>query len=46
MAQSQRPPVVAVFGSSTLTARDPAYAEIRELGAALAGRGLVAESEG
>ena len=46
MAQSQRPPVVAVFGSSTLTERDPAYAEIHALGAALAGRGLVVMTGG
>jgi uncharacterized protein (TIGR00730 family) len=42
----QRPPVVAVFGSSTLTASDPAYAEIRDLGAQLARRGFAVMTGG
>ena len=46
MSQAHRPPVVAVFGSSTITDCDPAYAEIRELGAALARRGLAVMTGG
>jgi uncharacterized protein (TIGR00730 family) len=46
VVQSQRPPVVAVFGSSTLTDRDPAYRDVHELGAALARRGLVVMTGG
>ena len=40
MSQPQRRPVVAVFGSSTITESDPVYAHIRQLGAELAQRGL------
>jgi hypothetical protein len=43
---SRRAPVVAVFGSSTLQELEPAYAEIRQLGAELAGRGLAVMTGG
>jgi uncharacterized protein (TIGR00730 family) len=46
VSQEQRPLVVAVFGSSTLTERDPAYSEIHQLGAALARRGLAVMTGG
>ena len=38
MNASQRSPVVAVFGSSTLQELDPAYEAVRRLGAELAAR--------
>lgn len=38
MSASNRRPVVAVFGSSTLREDEPAYAEVRVLGAELATR--------
>ena len=38
MDSSQRPPVVAVYGSSTLAESDPAYGQVRQLGAELAAR--------
>ncbi len=44
--RSQRPPVVAVFGSSTLREDEPAYAEVRRLGSALAARGMAVMTGG
>jgi uncharacterized protein (TIGR00730 family) len=46
MARASRRPVIAVFGSSTLTEDDPAYAEVVELGAALAARDLAVMTGG
>ncbi|MBK7369098.1 MAG: LOG family protein [Candidatus Eisenbacteria bacterium] len=46
MSASDRRPVVAVFGSSTLREDEPAYAEVRELGAELAARGLAVMTGG
>jgi uncharacterized protein (TIGR00730 family) len=44
--RSERPPVVAVFGSSTLAEGDSAYAEVQRLGACLAARGLAVMTGG
>lgn len=46
MQPTQRRPVVAVFGSSTLKEGDPAYAEIQRLGAELARRDLAVMTGG
>ncbi len=46
MRQADPPPIVAVFGSSTLREHDPAYAEIRRLGGALARHGFAVMSGG
>ena len=46
MSASDRRPVVAVFGSSTLREDEPAYAEVRVLGAELATRGLAVMTGG
>jgi uncharacterized protein (TIGR00730 family) len=43
---SQGAPIVAVFGSSTLGESDPAYDEIRRLGAELARRGFAVMTGG
>lgn len=39
MTPQPQPPVIAVFGSSTVQPHEPAYQEARRLGALLAGRG-------
>lgn len=46
MSASDRRPVVAVFGSSTLREDEPAYAEVRALGAELARRDLAVMTGG
>jgi uncharacterized protein (TIGR00730 family) len=46
MSAVQSRPVVAVFGSSTLREDDPAYAEVRRLGEALANAGLAVMTGG
>ncbi len=46
MQRPERPPVVAVFGSSTLVESDPEFAEIHQLGAALAARGFAVMTGG
>ena len=46
VAPSGRQSVVAVFGSSTIQVSDPAYREIQDLGAELAGRGLAVMTGG
>jgi uncharacterized protein (TIGR00730 family) len=43
---SGRQPIVAVYGSSTLREQDPAYGEIRRLGAELAARGMAVMTGG
>ncbi|MFN8588795.1 MAG: LOG family protein [Candidatus Eisenbacteria bacterium] len=43
---SSRRPIVAVFGSSTLTEDSAAYAEVRDLGGELARRGLTVMTGG
>ena len=46
MAPSGRQSVVAVFGSSTIQADDPAYREVQDLGAELAAVGLAVMTGG
>ena len=46
MDRESRRPIVAVYGSSTLQEHDPAFADVRRLGAELAGRGFAVMTGG